>query len=146
MDGITTGLTSYAYYNTGTWGSPSWTLIPLAKDVKITNSLKSIPATSRDDTHDRVLPGRFTKSATLSLLRNKTATVQAALRTNFAAKTKTIFAFADAPIATSLTKYTKMECYITNMSENEPEEGAVTVDVELMLAADTVNAPTEVTV
>ena len=146
MDTITTGLTSYCYYNTGSWGSPSWTLIPAVKDVKFTNTLKSIPATSRDDTHDRVLPGRFTKSVTLSLLRNKTATVQLALRTAFAAKTKTIFAFADGPILTATTRYWKIECYITNMSENEPEEGVVTVDVELMLAADTTNAPTEVTV
>ena len=147
MDGITTGLTSYAYYmSAGTFGTPTLTLIPAIKDLKFTNSLKSIPATSRDDTHDRVLPGRFTKSATFSILRNKTATVQAALKGFFVAKTKTVFAFADAPAATSLTKYTKVDCYITNWSENEPEEGVATVDVEVMLAADSANAPTEVTV
>lgn len=147
MDGLTTGLTSYAYYmSAGSFASPTLTLIPTIKDLKFNNQLKTIPATSRDDTHDRVLPGRFTKSVTLSMPRNKTATVQAALRTNFAAKTKTVFAFADGPAATTATKYTKIDCYITNMSETEPEEGLVTVDIELMLAADSANAPTEVTI
>lgn len=145
-DTLTTGLTCYGYYmSSGSWASPTWSLIPGIKDLKFNNQLKTIQANSRDDTHDAVLPGRFTKSVSFSVLRNKAATVQAALRTNHAAKTKTIFAFSDGPIATTGSTYWKMECYITSQNESEPEEGVTTTDYELMKAADSVNAPTQVT-
>lgn len=147
--GNTIGLDCYAYRNTGTWGSPTWALLSSIQDLSGGGQRNKIEATSRASKFKKFFGGTIDNSVTFKMLRYRGETQQAALRTAFLAQPPTVtsYAFADGPIATTGTIYTKAEMIVTKfMDLEEPLEGASTIDVELSPAAQGTNDATEVTV
>lgn len=147
--GKTIGLDCNAYRNTGTWASPTWVAMSSVQDLTGSAGRNKVEAVSRGSKRKKYMGGLIDEGVGFKMLRDKSDTTQAALKAAFLAQPPTVigFAFADGPIATTGTIYTKIDMIVTKFSDlEEPLEGAATVDVELSPAAQSANEPTEVTV
>ena len=133
------------YYNAGTYGSPSWTLISNVADLELTDEFLEAAVSRRADTFDAVEPSLRKFEASWGMISDLTDTAFAALKTNFGARTLTEFAFADGAIATTGTVYFRIECKIFKFARKEPLSGPVTYDVVVKRCYSS-NAPSIVTV
>lgn len=139
------GLDMYLYYNSATYGSPSWQLISDVQDLEIPDEFEEADVGRRADTFVAVEPSRRKCELSFSMVADLTDTAFAALKTRYIARTLTEFAWADGPIATTGTIYMKCEMKIFKFARKEPLSGAVTVDVVAKRCYSS-NAPSVVTV
>lgn len=121
------------YYNSGTYGSPTWALIENCENLDMPDS-RSVVAVPTRATWPYVLklPGaRETSITWLSYERQETTdTVLTALIAAYDAGTIMEFAIADQAIATVGCKYRRLTCVITKCDRSEPIDGAVTISFE----------------
>lgn len=118
------GLDMLLYRNTGTNGSPTWALIENVGDLTGPDSMDKIELPRRKTAIKQYEPGQRDISFEWDMIKDETDTQFTALRTAYAAKTLTEFAFANGPIATAGTKYFRVECKIFEFSRTEPINGA----------------------
>jgi len=116
------------YYNAGTYGSPTWTLMENIADVDISDSRTAVAAPVRAQWpvvgH---LPGAQSIELTFNGLKTKSTTdaVTTAMISKYEAGTVTEFAVADALIATAGTKYRRLTCVLTKADESQPQDSPV---------------------
>lgn len=140
---VLTGLNCYAYYmSAGSFASPTWTLYTAVVDVTINRERTEIAASSRGSTFEKFLVGLKKLGVDINALRDNADTTQIALETAYEAGSVIVMGFADGPIATSGTKYVKIECVVTKLMAGEPLEGVATIDITIKPAAGGTNNPT----
>jgi hypothetical protein len=138
------------YYNSGTYGSPTWALIDNCQDLDVADARTAVAAPIRGNWpflgH---LVGMRDITITWSSLQKQetTDTVLTALLAAYVAGTITEFAIADQAIATVGCKYQRVICVITKADRSEPIDGAVTISFEAKPAVNNGgNNPSLVTV
>ncbi len=139
------GQTCKFYRNTGTFASPTWVEINNVQNLKIGSSRTKAAAPTRASIYNKSLVGQLDLVISFQMPRDVSDTDFTTLRTAFLAGTTVGFAYAAGAIATPTTRYVKLECKIVKMDEDEPLDAACMVDVELVVAADSTNDPTEAT-
>lgn len=142
----TTGLECKAYLGSGTFASPTWTELTQAQEVTISRERTEITAPSRGSTFEKVLVGLKKVGVDIKLLRDNTNASQIILDAAYEAGTTIFMAFADGPIATTGTRYVKVEVLVTKFAEGEPLEGAATIDMMVKPSAKGTNDPAKITV
>lgn len=130
----------------GAWGSEVWGIIDNVQNLKFPQSRTKAAAPTRASIYNKTLVGQLDFTISFQMPRDVGDADFTALRTAFLAGTTVEVAVASGPIATTGTRYIKADCKITKMDEDEPIDGATMVDVELAIAADSTNEPTETTV
>jgi len=121
------------YYNTGTYGSPTWTLIDNVQDLDVADARASVPVPIRGNWPLILdLIGGRSIVLTWGMVQKQETTDAAltALIANYEAGTPTEFAIADQAIATVGCKYQRMICIITKNDQSQPIEGVCTHSFE----------------
>ncbi len=141
------GQTCILYRRTsGAWGTEAWGIIDNVENLKLGNSRTKAGASTRASIYNKYLPGQLDASLSFQMPRNPADADIIALRTAFLAGTTVEMAVASGAIATTGTRYIKMDMKVVKMDEDEPLDGACMTDVEMVVAADSTNEPTETTV
>jgi hypothetical protein len=123
------GLDMYLYRNAGTFESPSWQLIENVRDLSGPDSFVEADVSTRGSGLKQTEPTLQDLSFDWEMVHDPDDTDFTALQTAYRAKTKVELAFADGPIATSGTKYMRVETKIVKWERGEPLEGSATRNV-----------------
>lgn len=118
------GLDMKLYRNSGTYASPTWVLVDNVADLKGPDSMGEAVIGIRGKAYEQYEPGLRKVSFDWDMIKDETDTNFSALRTAYGAKTLTEFAFANGAIATTGTKYFRIECKLFEFSRDESLEGA----------------------
>lgn len=133
------------YRNTGTYGSPTWDLVDNVRDLRIPRTMKEANVSTRKVKVEQVEPTLLALGVEWEMVRDDADTDYTALQTAFEGRSMVELAFANGPIATQGTKYTRCEMKLFDFSEQEPLEGANLVSV-VAKPCRSANAPSTVTV
>jgi len=137
------GLDGKLYYNTASFGTPTWTEITNVKDLDLPMEKSEADVTTRNNGGFRAVRGAL-KSATLSfgMVYDPTDTIWEAIRDAFMNNTTVEFAVADGAIATVGTEYFRAETEIMKFGRSEQLEQAMMSDVEAKPTYTTNGPPT----
>src|SRR5258705_8310717 len=110
------------YRNTGTFGSPTWGLVPNVIDLK--KGSKRTMATFKNRSRDEEVyqPAHRARDFSWGMETDETDTDYVAIRAAHEGNTPMEFAFANGLIATAGTVYTRVTCYVEEFGEDEPGE------------------------
>lgn len=124
MAGEINGADVTVYVNTGTPGSPIWTLVGSQRNVTFQNRTGIIDRSSKESADRRILGGRREYSVTLDALFIPGATALAALRTaqRTGALAQLRRVYAGSPVE-------KADAIVADMPETFPDQDAATVSV-----------------
>lgn len=124
------GFNGKAYYNTGTYGSPTWTLMSNVGDIEVTDEMTESEIPLRAGGGFMFFAAGLRKLGfSWKMLYNPADTVQTALRSAYAARTATEFLFLDQLVATAGSEGMRASMAITKFARGEPLDGAMMVDV-----------------
>lgn len=115
------------YYNSGSYASPTWNIIKACGDVGVNPDTADIevPERGMDTGH---LGGENNPSFTFTLYEDTGDANVVAMITAIHAKQMKELAVADGPIATSGTKYFRMECLLlAPLAANRPDPASYDV-------------------
>jgi len=126
------GMNAKLYYNTATYGTPTWTLITNVRDLTLNLDSESADVTTRANSgwKTEVVTLR-SASITFQAIYDKSDTASQALFDAYLAGTIKDFAVADAAIATSGTEYFRAECYVKAATITQPLTDAIKHDFTL---------------
>jgi len=131
------------YYNTGTYGSPTWALICNIKDLTLQMESSETDVTTRCGSGFReYVAGLTDVSVTFSMLYDPSDTPWEALRAHFFAKTVEEFLVLDGPTGTPGSEGLRVHCIVTSFTRNETLGEALMTDVVLRPAPNANAAPT----
>ena len=138
------------YYNSATYGSPTWVLIENCEDLDVADSRTEVETKVRSQWPiiGHLVGGRKI-ALTWNGLKTKLTTdsVTTALITAYENGTVTEFAVADATIATTGTKYRRMISVLSKADESQPIDSPVGVAFAAVPALNNSgNAPSRATV
>ena len=142
------GLDMYLYRNTNTFASPTWAIVENVRDLTGPDSFAEADVSRRNtgaSAFKQSEPTLREVSYEWDMVHDPSDADFAALLTAYAARTLTEFAFADGPIATTGTKYFRIECKLFEFSRNEALEDANIYHV-VAKPCYSANAPSAVTV
>jgi len=130
MPTINLGMDAKLYYNSGTYATPSWEEITVTRDVTVNNTRAEADVTTRGNDGWRAIRGTL-KDMDVSFQMLQAPDDPAYSYMNLAYLDGTIvdLAVADGDIAQTGTHYWRLQSSITQFSETQPLEEAVTVDV-----------------
>lgn len=128
------GLTCKTYYNAGTYGTPSWTLITLAQDVTLALGKVMAEVKARLSTWTMSVPGQKTCALDLAILGDPSIAAHDVFRDAYVADTVMDMAFADQAIANTGCRYFRADFYVTDFPMGQPLEGVTAVPTKLVLA------------
>lgn len=138
------------YYNSATYGSPTWVLIENCIDLDLPDVRNAVGAVTRGTwPYMGYIPGSRDVTITWNSLQRQETTdaVLTALIAAYDAGTVMEFAIADQAIATVGCKYRRITSVITKCDESEPIEGVVTLAFEAKPALNNAgNNPSRATV
>ncbi len=137
------GLNQKLYLNTGTFGSPTWTLITIAQDVDLGLETDKSEVKSRASQFKLTLPAFGMGPLTFGLLGDTSVTIFNTLRGNYMNRTVTHLAVSDQLIAASGAVYFSGEFYIYKfpLSQKLEEAEDVNVEADLAYSANNVSTP-----
>ena len=135
------GFNCKLYRNTGSWGSPTWNEITIARDVTLNTEKSMAEAISRASDWRMKLPTIKDATVDFDILADTTVDDYDVLSDAYLTDDLINFAVADGTIATSGTQYFKADCYVTKFDFNEPLEDVRTVACSLELGYSA-NEPT----
>lgn len=144
--GVKVGLGCKLYYNAGTFGSPTWTLINITQDLDLNLEKGKAESKRRGNTWTKTLPVTKTGPVEFKILADTSDPTYQVLRDAFLNDTVLDVAIAEGPIATSGTEYERGDYYCYSFKRHEPLEQAASVDVALDLAEGTGRDPSFTTV
>ena len=118
------GYAAKAYYNTGSYDTPTWVEITMVKDATINVEDSDLDASTRAGAGNKLSAnGLRTVSADVNLQYQPGLTDFDALRTAYWAKTGYDFAFMDGDIATTGTEGVRFFGNIFSFGREEPLDG-----------------------
>lgn len=132
-----TGLDCKLYYNTGTYGTPTWTEIDNCRDLSMSREKGDADGSKRSSTWREKLTTLKDMSIEWEMVYDTEDANFAALKTAWDDNTNLDLAIADGAIATSGTEYTRAICKLFDFTEEQPLEDVVVVSVS---AAPTPNS------
>lgn len=135
------GMDAKLYYNTGSYASPTWTLIDNVRDLTLNLERGDTDITTRGGGGWRQSVATLADgSVDFGMVWDNTDTVFTAIKNAFINNTVVEFLVLDGLVATSGSQGLRASMAITSFSRNEGLEDALTVDVSAKTAyAD--NAP-----
>lgn len=123
------GLNCYLYYNSATYGSPTWVTIARAQDVSVPWSTKESDVGSRNSGHEFTLPSLMKTGIEFGYLYKRgTDAVWTALMTNAMARIKTPLDMVacDDDITLTGAKGIRFTGNVFNADQNQPLSDGVT--------------------
>jgi len=114
------GQAFYLYRNTGSYGTPTWTLVNTVKDVSCTHKLDEVDASCRASNWKLTEPGMIEFSLETTILQDTENTQYQALLDAFNAQTNVEFLALDGPVATVGSEGPRAICKIFDFSRGEP--------------------------
>ena len=140
------GMNAKLYYNTGTYGSPTWTEISNVRDVTLSLERGDSDITTRGGGGWRQSVATIADgSVDFQMVWDNTDTAFAAIKTAFIEATTVEFLVLDGSSSTTGNQGLRAEMAITSFNRNEGLEDALTVDVSAKTAYSA-NAPAWYTV
>lgn len=128
------GLDCRTYRNTGTWASPTWNEITLAKDVSLDISKSKASAKSRLSAYSFNWHGMVDAPITLNIIADPAVDDYDVLKDAAVSRTTVLdVALANGAIATTGTRYFRAEYGVFGWKQGQPLEDLETIDVELDL-------------
>ena len=126
------GFNGKAYYNTGTYGSPTWVLISNVGDIKVTDEMTETEIGLRVMGGFAITVNGLRKIGfEFDMLYDPADSVQSAFRTKYAARTATEFLFLDQIQATTDSAGFRGTCLITKFARQEELDKAMMVNVSI---------------
>lgn len=120
------------YYNTGSYGSPTWTLICNVKDLTLTMESAETDVTTRCGSGFReYVAGLTDVTIDFSMLYDPSDSTWEALRGHFFAKTAVEMLVLDGPVATAGSEGLRATCFVKSFTRNETLGEALMTDVSL---------------
>lgn len=117
------------YYNTGTYGSPTWSLISNVKDVTLSLEKDEVDVTTRaSGGFKEYVDGLIDASINFSMLWDTGNVAFTALQTAFFAKTAVELLVCDGVYSVTGTQGLKAACMVKTFSRGENLGEALTVD------------------
>src|SRR5262245_37856757 len=145
MAGNLVGLDMKAYFNSASYATPTWVLIATCRDVTLDMSRGTADLSRRGSTWRRNRGTLKEGTVSMEIIYDTADAAYDKLSAAFLAGTIVDITLADGTLPTGPAEYFRSEYEVTGFSRNEPLEDAVTISVELTIAA-TVNEPNFVTV
>jgi len=127
------------YRNTGTFGSPTWDLVPNCRDLTMPSPASANDASIRGSRVKMYGAGQIDLSFQWQMVADAADTDYTVLRTAHFAQTAIDLMDLDGPIATSGSLGIRAICQIFTFDQNEPLDGTVLTDVEAKPTYDTTN-------
>jgi hypothetical protein len=126
------------YVNTGTYGSPTWVAINLAKDITIADSRAEGDSTVRGFDLTSTTPGQRTLQVTGEIKYDPADTGFDALYDSYVADPQVAIGclILDGLIATAGKKGKRFDAYVTQWGDNEPLNQVKTVPFTLSATTD----------
>lgn len=118
------GLDMMLYRNSATYGSPTWVLIENVRDLTGPDSMGEADVSIRGNGLKLSEPTLEEVSFEWDMIHDPDDADFNAVKAAYEGKTLIEFAFADGPIATSGTKYLRIETKVFKFDRAEPLEGA----------------------
>lgn len=119
------------YINTGTYGSPTWAELTLARDVTLNRSRAEGDDSSRAYGQASTVVGLDSVEITAQAIYELADTAFAAFKSAYEGRTVIEIAMMDGPIATTGTKGKRVDVVVTGFNRAEPLAGAVTFDITM---------------
>jgi hypothetical protein len=123
------GLDMKLYRNTGTFGTPVWTLVNNVQDLKRGSALGEAELNNRASALVLKEPTLNEYVFNWGMIKDELDTNYTGLRTAKDARTLVEFAFANGLIATSGTTYFRIETKLFGFDDEEPLSGGVVTSV-----------------
>lgn len=119
------------YRNTGTYGSPVWTLITYVRDVTVPLTKTEIDTSSRASEFLLLAGGLIAAGVTFEILDRDSDATLGVLIDAFLASTAIEFLVLNGPVATVGSTGLRMTCEVFDVSGSEPLDGAATKSVTI---------------
>lgn len=129
------GLNCKLYINTGSRGSPTWTAVKTARDLKSNDTRKKGDSSSRESGFASATIGQREVAISGELLYKPAETGYAALKTAYEAGTIADIFLCDAPGGVGATGK-RGDFYITDFSRTEPLNDSLVTSIALDLTFD----------
>jgi hypothetical protein len=126
------------YINTGTYGSPTWAVVDLVKDITVADSRAEGDSTVRGYDLTSVTPGMRTLQVSGEIKYDAADTAFDALYDAYVADPQAVIGclILDGPIATAGKKGKRFDAYVTQWGDNEPLNQVKTVPFTLSATTD----------
>lgn len=135
------GFNGKAYYNSGTYGSPTWVLISNVGDISVTDEMTETAIQLRSQSGMEVTVAGLRKVAfEWDSVYDPADTAQTALRSAYAARTKTDFLFLDQANGTTGSAGLRVQALVTKFPRQEKINEAMMVNVAIKPTYDNTNA------
>lgn len=118
-----------AYINTGTYGSPTWAEISLARDVSVNRSRAEGDDSSRAYAQASTVVGQESIEISMQAIYVLADTAFAALKSAYEGRDVVEIALMDGPIATVGTKGKRVDVVITAFNRSEAMGDSVKYDI-----------------
>lgn len=125
----THSLDCHLYCNTGTYASPTWAELTLARDVTLNRSRAEGDDSSRAYGMASAVVGQEAIEISAQVIYVLSDTAYAAMKTAYEGRTVIELALMDGPIATTGSKGKRVDVVITGFNRSEPLGDAVKVDI-----------------
>ena len=120
------------YLNTGTYGSPTWDLIPNADDVNFPIESDEADTSNRAaGGFETIIPGLHKITVEFGMVYDPADTDYTTIRDAHLARTLKEWGVADGLIATNGTQYLRLHAYVVKSGVNQPLREAMKVPVTL---------------
>jgi hypothetical protein len=126
------------YVNTGTYASPTWVALSLAKDITVNDSRAEGDSTVRGYDLTSVTPGMRTLQVAGEIKYDPADAGFDALYDAYVADPQAVVGFLllDGPVATAGKKGKRFDAYVTQFGDNEPLNQVKTVPFTLSATTD----------
>ena len=136
------GLSAKLYINTGSYSSPTWTVINNCTDVTLSLSRATADVTTRGASGFRLQVGTLAEGTTsFEMIYDTADTNYTTLQSAFLNLTPVDMAVAFGVITTTGTQYFRASFSITKFEITQPLEDAVKASVEITPTYNTVQSP-----
>ena len=140
--GLHIGVLENLFYNSATYGSPTWVAIPIVRDVDVNMDKSMAEVKARISTWKGNLPGIKDAPLEFEILADRSQATYGVLRAAWLADTLMDFAACDsATVATTGAESFRALYYIKGFAESQKLEDAEVIKVSCELAYST-NLPT----
>lgn len=117
------------YVNTGTAGSPAYTVVGSQRNVTIQEGVAEIDVSHKSDADQLVIGGRYSSKITLGALYVPSDAAYASLKTAFRARALILVQVFESGVAKE-----KANCLITDMTRDAPDQAEAVISLSLTVS------------
>jgi len=139
--GLFVGVAEFLYYNTGTYNSPTWSAIPIAKDVELPLSQSKAEIKARSSLFKMTLPAIKECPLNFDVIYDTSQPTLDIFKNAFMNNTVMDMAMSDQAIATNGAEYFRASYYVYEFPVTQKLEEGEAASVKMDLAYPTAAAP-----